>query len=58
MIDEREQELLLHIAAGTDPITAWAALPDEEKPPGKPKRGCLWCIIGALLGLLALWWCL
>jgi hypothetical protein len=29
MIDEREQELLLHIAAGTDPITAWAALPES-----------------------------
>ena len=58
MIDERETELLTHIAAGTDPITAWAALPDEDKPPEKPKWGCLSCIIGALLGLLSLWWCL
>ena len=55
MEDPRETELLLQIAAGTDPITAWAALPDEEKPPEKPKRGYLSCIIGALL---ALWWCL
>jgi len=53
MIDEREEELLTHLAAGTDIWTALAALPDEEKPPRKP-RGCLWCIVGALLGLLAL----
>jgi len=60
-MDPRETELLTHLAAGTDIWTALAALPpdvpDEEKPARKP-RGGLWCIIGALLGLVALWWCL
>ena len=56
-MDRRETELLTHLAAGTDIWTVLAALPDEEKPTRRP-RGCLWCIIGALLGLLALWWCL
>lgn len=50
----RETELLTHLAAATDIWTALTALPDEEKPTRKP-RGCLF---EALLGLLALWWCL
>ena len=53
-MDPREEELLTHLAAGTPIWAAWAALsPDEEKPPPK-RKGCLWYIIAALLGLLAI----
>jgi hypothetical protein len=55
-MDPREEELLTHVAAGTDPLTAWAALPDDEDPPPpKGNRGCLWAwLVGLALGLLAL----
>ena len=33
MDDKTEQELLLHVAAGTDPLTATPLLPHHEKPP-------------------------
>ena len=58
MDEDREQELLLHVAAGTDVWTALSALPpDEEKTrrsaPRKP-AGCL----GVLFVILTLLWAL
>ena len=35
MDEQREEELLLHVAAGTDLLTAFAALPRED---GSPSR--------------------
>jgi hypothetical protein len=54
--EQRLDEWTLQMAAGADPLTAWAALPDDEDPPPpKGKRGCLWAwIIGLALGLLTL----
>jgi hypothetical protein len=56
MDEDREEELLLHVAAGTDPLTALAALPDDE--PGPPRKklatGCLFAIIAAILAVLAI----
>ena len=37
MNDDQEDELLLHVAAGTDPATAMAATDDDQRPTG----GCL-----------------
>ena len=58
--EDREQELLLHVAAGTDPLTALAALPRDENPPDKrPRRkpaGCLGAIVIAGVLLLLLRW--
>ena len=54
MDEDREQELLLHVAAGTDPLTALAALPPNEDPPKRPRKpaGCL----GAVFVILCLLW--
>jgi hypothetical protein len=35
MNQEQEDELLMHVAAGTDLFTAMAALPREEVPPNE-----------------------
>jgi hypothetical protein len=49
--------LLLHIAAGTDPLTALAALPpDEEKPkPPWKSAGCLVALIVLALLTVVPW---
>jgi hypothetical protein len=36
MDQQSEEEFLLHIAAGTDPLTALAAMPREDKSQGGP----------------------
>ena len=52
-MDPREEELLTHVAAGTDPLTAWAALPDDDDPPPRnPKPGCVAVLAVVLLGAL------
>lgn len=45
-MDEQEEELLLHTAAGTDLWTALATLPTEDKP--RP-AGCLVVVLLLLL---------
>ena len=53
-----EDELLLHIAAGTDLPTAFAALPRSEPPVGQVQRtwtGIAWAI---LIGVAAVLWLL
>ena len=57
-MDPREEELLAQIAAGTPVWPAWAALPPDERESPPKGKGCLWCVIAAALGLLALWWAL
>ena len=54
MDDQAEQELLLHVAAGTDLLTALAALPPDEEEPKQPRKptGCL----GAVFVILCLLW--
>jgi hypothetical protein len=53
---DREEEYLLHIAAGTDPITALAALPDEPEggPPRRKPSGALGC--GLLAAVAVMLW--
>jgi hypothetical protein len=59
----REEEFLMHIAAGTDPLTAFAALPREEKSSDElpPVASHLLSAIGwATLACIAfaVWWLL
>ena len=44
-MDPREDELLTHIAAGTDIWTALAATSEDEQP---PKSGCLTVVVLAV----------
>jgi hypothetical protein len=55
-MDEREEELLLHVAAGTDPLTALAAIPDDDPEPPRKKSatGCLIALIVAALAVVAM----
>jgi len=39
MNQDQEDELLLHVAADTDPATSMAAIPDDDDQP--PSGGCL-----------------
>lgn len=57
MDPEREEELLLHMAAGTDPLMAFAALPrdDEPKPPRRRDIGCCAAVLAALCSLGSVW---
>lgn len=48
MDPEREQELLLHIAAGTDQLTAIAAMSDDEKPAKQRRSGCLVALLAGV----------
>ena len=45
MDDPQETEFLTQIAAGTDPLTALAAVPDEQQS----KSGCLSVVLAAIL---------
>jgi hypothetical protein len=53
-----EDELLMHIAAGTDPLTAFAALPrdDEQLPPpqGSRHRSNGWFALALLIAIVLL----
>jgi hypothetical protein len=49
MNQDQEDELLLHVAAGTDPATAMAAIPDDDDQP--PTGGCLVMLL-AVIGLI------
>jgi hypothetical protein len=52
-MDPREEELITHVAAGTDIWTAIAATSDDESP---PKSGCLTVVVlvvGVLWAVLA-----
>ena len=68
MDKQREDELLMHIAAGLDPVTALAALPREENivqdesrnTPQSTARnawrhGVLWAV-AAFVGMLLVRW--
>jgi hypothetical protein len=57
-MDPREEELLLHIAAGTDLLTALAALPQDDQPLRQPAtRSGL--VAGAVaVGVVLAWWLL
>jgi hypothetical protein len=61
MHPELENELLLHVAAGTDPLTALAALPSEGdssvKSPTEPSTassGAGWIAFAVLVAIAAL----
>ena len=57
MDPEREQELLLHIAAGTDLLTALAALPPAEQPQPEPTPAkSVWLVWLVPIGMVAVWW--
>jgi hypothetical protein len=50
-MNENEEEFLLHIAAGLDPLTALAALPDEPMaaPPPAQYHGWWWVIVAVIM---------
>ena len=50
MTPEQEEELLLHVAAGTDPLTALAAVADDNDRRSKRGCGCL-VFLAAAAGL-------
>jgi len=56
MDPDREEELLLHVAAGLDPLTAIAATGNDEKP-AKPRRsGCVVALLaGVALAIVCVW---
>ena len=51
MDEDREEEWLAHIAAGTDPLTGFAALPDK-----RPRKSTGY--LGAVLLILCVLWVL
>jgi hypothetical protein len=60
MDQQRENELLLHVAAGTDLLTAFAALPSEVESPNEPAStldssfsAIVWSVV-AIVGVIAL----
>jgi len=56
-MNDREEELLTYVAAGTDPLTAWAALPDDEnEPPSEQHKGGLGCAVALIVAALILLW--
>ncbi len=56
-MDERlEDELLLHVAAGTDIPTAFTALPRHE-PAAGPTQGA-WTLWAVLIGVVVVLWLL
>ncbi len=60
---DQEEELLMHVAAGTDLFTAFAALPRESDPPDKPQPSTpaksagelIWALLAFFLSIAALW---
>lgn len=61
MNKEQEEELLMHVAAGTDLLTAMAALPRENETPNQPESASeqrfsavVWIVI-VCVGVAALW---
>ena len=47
MNEDQEDELLLHVAAGTDPATAMAATDDDDADDQRPSEGCLVMLLAA-----------
>ena len=56
MDPNREEELLLHVAAGLDPLSALIAASDDPKPPKPQRSGCLVAVslVAVILWLLTL----
>jgi len=60
MNEHEEEEFLTQIAAGTDPLTAWAANPSQDRdndepdgPPSEDHEG--WgCLIAAVIVIIVL----
>jgi hypothetical protein len=52
-MDQREEQFIVGIASGLDPLTSWAALPDEPTtaPPSTTRRGWWWVVIGFIAGI-------
>ncbi len=53
MDKDLEDELLMHIAAGTDIPTAFAVLPRDEQPAASSNRG--WLAVAILIGVFIAW---
>ena len=47
-MDQREEEILLNVACGLDPLTAIAASADDDPKPPKKPSGCLFIVLMAL----------
>ena len=57
MDEDLEDELLMHIAAGTDIPTALAALPQDEPPAGRAQQQN-WTVWAVLVGFVIVLWLL
>ncbi len=55
MDEQREEELLLHVVAGTDLPTALAALPQDEQPASATNYLVAWAVF---IAMLVAWWLL
>jgi hypothetical protein len=63
MDQQREEEMLMHVAAGTDLPTAVAALPCDVDPPNEPHptvlkpsgHSLIWAVL-IFVSMLAVWW--
>lgn len=51
-MDQREEQFIVGIASGLDPLTSWAALPDEPTtaPPSTDQREWWWAVVGIIAG--------
>jgi hypothetical protein len=58
MDKDLEDELLMHVAAGTDLPTAWAALPRDLPPDHEPSKPSTWgwALWAMLMALLFVVW--
>lgn len=51
MNPDQEEEVLLQVAAGTDPLTAMAASSEDDCQQPTGNCGCLLVLLAALMGL-------
>jgi hypothetical protein len=63
MDQQSENELLMHVAADTDLLTAFAALPRESDMQGRPQPSTpktsvyrIICAVVIFVAMIALWW--
>ena len=49
-MDSKEDELITHVAAGTDILTALAVTADDDKPP--KQYGCLSAVLLIIAGII------
>ena len=51
----REDEWITHVAAGTDPLTALAAVTDDDKRQLRPPCGCFIAVLAVMAAVASVW---